>query len=400
VNDGALHQLATDLEEGRVDLEQTKQRASALRPEDGEREELSALIGDAIGAYSDRRSRRAWATASVVAAVAGSRIDRPSGIWPRRFATREGYLDIRARAIALLAFIEADDGDEESAAGLHRESEAILDRLKDSTQARFVIGATAAERALRFRRADEAIAILKGILSLPSLGDRERGAAQALLATALGAAGRVEEAERAFQQTSESFKRAGLPSGALAADLERGVHMAQTGDVAAARSVLAEVASLAAAAQNHEVEVRARLHLGGLIGDSGQRREGAGQFELAASAARRAGDNATVIVALCNAADELRHAHDLAGAERVLAEALAVPATRATTVDLAKAKYYLATLRYQQGNRQEAYRLLDEAATDFRRKLVEIGADGAPQAREHLQAELRKLAGLREQMSR
>jgi hypothetical protein len=121
---------------------------------------------------------------------------------------------------------------------------------------------------------------------------------------------------------------------------------------------------------------------------------------LAASAARRAGDNATVIVALCNAADELRHAHDLAGAERVLAEALAVPATRATTVDLAKAKYYLATLRYQQGNRQEAYRLLDEAATDFRRKLVEIGADGAPQAREHLQAELRKLAGLREQMSR
>ena len=104
-------------------------------------------------------------------------------------------------------------------------------------------------------------------------------------------------------------------------------------------------------------------------------------------------------MALRNAADELRHERDLAGAERLLLEALAVPPTPALTVDIAKAKYYLAILRHQQGKREEADRLLDEAAADFERKLTELGADGPGLAREHVDGELRKLASLRQQLS-
>ncbi len=400
MTDGVLHRLAVDLEEGRVDLGRVRELASAAPPEAAQREELSALISEATAAYTDGRPRQSWAAASVAEAAAGAWLDRPTGLWPRRLALREGASDVRARALALLGFIKADEGHEEAAAGLHRDSEAALQRMQHSTPARFVIAATAAERALRLRRAEAALAILDQALRLPSLSESQRGATQALRATALRAAGRVDEAGRALQETAESFQRAGRPSGSLAAELERGVQMAQTGDATAAQSLLNEVAAAAAAAMNDAVEARARLHLGAIIGNAGQHREGAKQFELAATAARRADDYATVIVALRNAADELRHEQDLAGAERLLTQALAVTAAPALIVDLAKAKYYLATVRHQQGNREEAYRLLDAAAADFERKLIELGADGSPKAREHVQAQLRRVAALREQISR
>jgi tetratricopeptide (TPR) repeat protein len=394
-----VRQLAVDLEEGRVNIERTQELASAVPPEPARGKELGALLSEALGSYADGRQRQAWAAASVVAAVAGAWIDRRTLLWPRRLLLREGALDLRARALALLGFIETDRGREDAAAALHRDSEAALHRMQGPTSARFVIGATAAERALRGRHADEAIEILNRVLRLPSLSDSQRGATQALLATALGAAGRVEDAARTFEDTAESWDRAGISPGSLAADLERGVLMAKIGDATAAQSLLSKVASAAAAARNDEVEARAQLHLGVLMAAAREHRQAANHFELAAGAARRGGDSAAVIVALRNAADELRYERDLAGAERLLLEALAVPPTPALTVDIAKAKYYLAVLRHQQGQREEADRLLDEAAADFERKLTELGADGPRLAREHVDGELRKPASLRQQLS-
>jgi len=393
-----VRQLAVDLEEGRVNIERTQELASEVPPEPAQGKELGALLSEALGSYADGRQRRAWAAASVVAAVAGAWIDRRTLLWPRRLVLREGALDLRARALALLGFIETDRGREDAAAALHRDSEAALHRMQSPTSARFVIGATAAERALRGRHADEAIEILNRVLRLPSLSDSQRGATQALLATALGAARRVDAA-RTFEDMAESWDRAGISSGSLAADLERGVLMAKIGDATAAQSLLGEVASAATAARNDEVEARAQLHLGVLMAKAREHRQAANHFELAAGAARRGGDSAAVIVALRNAADELRYERDLAGAERLLLEALAVPPTPALTVDIATAKYYLAVLRHQQGKREEANRLLDEAAADFERKLTELGADGPRLAREHVDGELRKLASLRQQLS-
>lgn len=77
-----------------------------------------------------------------------------------------------------------------------------------------------------------------------------------------------------------------------------------------------------------------------------------------------------------------------------------MPASPALTIDLAKANYYLAAVRHQQGRREDANQLLDEAAADFERKLIDVGANGSRQARDHVQRQLRKVAGLREQMSR
>jgi hypothetical protein len=109
---------------------------------------------------------------------------------------------------------------------------------------------------------------------------------------------------------------------------------------------------------------------------------------------------AAVIVALRNAADELRHEGDFIAAERLLLEALAVPATPALVVDRAKAKYFLAVLRHQQGRREDAHRLLNEASADFEDKLIELGVDGSRQGREHVEGQLRTVAALREQFSR
>jgi hypothetical protein len=338
--------------------------------------------------------------ASVAAAVAEAWIDRPARLWPRRLVLREAALETRARALALLGLIAADEGQEAPAAELERDSDAALSKMERPTSARFVIGAMTAERALKLRRTDEAVAMLSAVLRLPGLKDRERGAAQALLATALGAAGRVDEAARAFESTAESWDRAGDSAGSLAADLARGILMAKSGDAGLAQSLLTAVASAAAAARNDEVEARAQLYLGVLIAQDREHRQAANHFELSARAARRAGDKAAVIVALRNAADELRLEHDFTGAERLFSEALAEPATPALAVDLAKAKYAFAVLRHQQGNRAEADRLLDEASLDFERRLAELGADGHPAAREHVQEQLVTLSSLRERLSR
>jgi tetratricopeptide (TPR) repeat protein len=268
------------------------------------------------------------------------------------------------------------------------------------TRARFVIGATAAERALKLHRADEAIALLNDVLRLPDLGESERGAAQALLATALTAADRVDEAVRAFEEAATSFRRAGLSAGALGAELERGVLMSQSGDVGVAGSLLSEVAAAAVAAGNDAVEARAQLHLGVIAGAARQHRQSAEHFTRAAGAARRCGDMADVIVALRNAADELRHEGDFTAAEVLVSEALAVPATPALTVDLATTKYVLAILRHREGKREDADRLLNEATADFQGKLLELGDDGSRPAREYVERQLRNVAALREQLSR
>jgi hypothetical protein len=388
-----------DLEEGHVDLARAQELASAVVPEAAEQEELSTLISEAVGDYMGGRQHKAWAGASVGAAAAGAWVDRPAGPSPRRRVSREFSLDVRARALAILGFIEADKSDDGAAAALRRDSEAALKQLRNPTPARFAIGATAADRALRLHRAEEALTILNQILRLRSLSDSQRGAAQALRATALRATGRADEANVELEKTAESLQRAGRPSAGLEAELERGLHMAQVGD-GGAQALLNRIAIAAAGAGNDTVEARARLQLGVIAANAGQHREGAKQFELAAATARRAGNPAAVIVALRNAADELRTEHDLPGAERLLMEALAVPATAALTVDLAKAKYYLATVRHQQGRRDDASHLLDQAVADFERKLVELGADGSRQARDHVQAQLRKVAALREQMAR
>ena len=398
--DGVLRQLTLDVEEGRVSLERARDLASVVPPEPAQGKELGALIAEATGAYTNGKSRYAWAAASVAAAVSGAWIDRPTRLWPRRIGWREGSLDIRARALALLGFIEADQGRAEVAATLSRDSEALIRRMAHPTPARFVIGATAAERALKLHRPDEAIAILRSVLRLPDLGNSERGAAQALLATALRAADRVDEADRAFEETKTSFRRAGLSDGALGAELERGVLMSQSGDVGVARSLLTEVAASAVAAGNDAVEARAQLHLGVIAGAARQHREAAEHFTRAAGAARRAGDKAAVIVALRNAADELRHEGDFIAAEELVSEALAIPATPALTVDLAITKYVVAVLRHQEGKRDDADRLLNEATADFQGKLIELGADGPRQAREYVEGQLRTVAALREQLSR
>lgn len=397
--DGVLRQLTLDVEEGRVSLERARDLASVVPPEPAPGKELVALIAEATGAYTDGKSRYAWAAASVAAAVSGAWIERPTRLWPRRVASREGSLDIRARALALLGFIEADQGRAEAAATLSRDSEALIRRMVHPTRARFVIGATAAERALKLHRADEAIGILRNVLRLPDLGDSERGAAQALLATALNAADRVGEAVRGFEETATSFRRAGLSAGALGAELERGVLMSQSGDVGVARALLTEVASVAVAAGNDAVEARAQLHLGVIAGAVRQHRQSAEHFTRAAGAARRGGDMAAVIVALRNAADELRLQGDFSAAEVLVSEALSVPATPALTVDLAITKYYLAVLRRREGKREDADRLLNEATADFQGKLIELGADGSLEAREYLEGQLRKVAALREQLS-
>lgn len=397
-NPVALDQLVVDLEEGRVDLERTRKLASTVSPGAAQGNELGRLLSDATGAYADGHQRHAWAAASVAAAVAEAWIDRPARFWPRRLVLREAAFETRARALALLGLIEADEGREAAAVELERDSDAALLRMVRPTSARFVIGAMTAERALKLRRTDEAVAMLSAVLRLPGLKDRERGAAQALLATALGAAGRVDEAARAFESTAESWDRAGDSAGSLAADLARGILMAKSGDATVARSLLTAVASAASATRNDEVEARAQLYLGVLLAGARDHRQAANHFELSASAARRTGDKAAVIVALRNAADELRYEHDFTGAERLFSEALAEPATPALAVDLAKAKYYFAVLRHQQGNRAEADRLFDEATADFERRLTELGADGPRLAREHVEEQLLELASVRERL--
>lgn len=396
----SIHDLVTDLEEGRIDLGRAQEIASRLEPEESTRRELGALVSEAIGAYDDGKTQRAWAAAVIAAAVAKAWSDRPARLWPRRIAIRESSLDVRGRALGVLALIAADRGDEDAAANLNQESETTLRRMTaSSTGARFSIGAIAAERALRVRRADEARAILERVLNLPSLNHAQRAAAQALQSAAFRASGRSGEADQMLERSAESFRDGGQPCGELAADFERAVWVVQSGDLSAGRSLLQRVADAAEVSGCDKVEISAHLHLG-LHTPNKEHRQAATHFEKAASAARRMADTSSLIIALRNAANELRQAGDLVRADEMLAEALSWPETPALIVERAKTRYHLAVLRRQQGRAEEARRLLDEATTALEDKLSDLGPDGNALARQHLERELRIVASLREQLSR
>jgi len=395
-----LLRLAEDLEVGRLDAESAQKLAAKALPKNPWLQQASQLVAEAQTDYADGRTTRARAAATIADAYLRT--------WTRtslqRWALPGGgdtVLDWRARALAVLTSIEADAGREQSAAELRHASDQVLLGMRDSAPARLAISATAAERALRQGRADEAVTIMQATLQLPALDESRRAAAQALLARALQDAGRVAEGIAALEASKQSFLRAGRPTAGLVADEERAVHLLQTGDKVAARSLLTEVAEAAAAGGQDGLEANARLRLGLLGSDVGERSESARQFQLAAKAARREGDYAKIVGALRNAANEMRRQGDFADAERLLNEAIAINTTTpAVGLELAKAKYVFAFMRVQQHRFDEARRFLDDAESTFQRRLDELESLENPPLREELQGQLRQVAALRETMSR
>jgi tetratricopeptide (TPR) repeat protein len=238
-------------------------------------------------------------------------------------------------------------------------------------------------------------------LQLPALDESRRAVAQALLARSLQDAGRVAEGIAALEASKQSFLRAGRPTAALAADEERAVHLLQAGNKNAARALLTKVAEAAAAGGQDAIEANAWLRLGLLSSEMGERSESARQFQLGAEAARREGDQAKIVGALRNAANELRRQGDFAGAERLLNEAIAIKTTTpAVVLELAKAKYVFAFMRAQQRRLDEARQFLDDAASTFQSRLDELESLENPPLREELQGKLRQVAALRDKMSR
>ncbi len=240
---------------------------------------------------------------------------------------------------------------------------------------------------------------MEEVLRNPRLDDSQRAAAQAVLAGALRLAGREDEGIATLEATAQSFARAGRPSAVIDADLERGIHLLQAGHKVAARALFLHVADAAATSGHHAAEVEARLRLGLIGAEALEHAESAQQFQLAAAAARRLSDNARIIVALRNAADELRLQHDFTGAERLLVEAFAITETPALEADIAKTKVVFAVLRHEQDRQDEANRLLNEAEQTFQRKLNELEHGESGRLREHLEAQLRQLDSLRRTLS-
>jgi tetratricopeptide (TPR) repeat protein len=400
VNKHDLHRLAEDLEAGRLDAESARKLAAKALPKNPWLQQAAQLVAEAQRDYSDGRTARARAAATIADAYLRT--------WTRtrlrRWALPVGgatALDWRARALAVLISIEADAGREQSAAELRRASDRVLAGMRDSTPARLAISATAAERALRQGRADEAVTIMEATLQLPALDESRRAAAQVLLARALQDAGRVAEGIAALEASKQSFLRAGRPTAALEADEERAVHLLQAGNKVAARALLTKVAEAAAAGGQDELEANARLRLGLLGSDMGEHSESARQFRLAAKAARLEGDNTKIVGALRNAANEMRRQGDFADAERLLNEAIAINTTTpAALLELAKAKYVFAFMRAQQRRLDEARQFLDDAATTFQSRLDELEPLENPPLREELQGQLRQVAALRNKMSR
>jgi tetratricopeptide (TPR) repeat protein len=391
--------LASNLEAGSLDVESARKLVAAVPAKEPYGRQVETLIGDSVDAYMAGRTRRAWAAATIVDAVTKPWIEARSRPWPLRGSGAEGALDTRARALAVLSFLDADEGREESAATLRREADRILSVLRTPTPARFAISVTAAQRAIRLGKTAEAVEMLHDLLQLPSLNDSQRAAAQVVLAEALSAAGRSAESIAMLQASARSFHSAAMPLAALQADLERGISLMKSGDTSAARLLLAEVAASAVDSGATSVETGARLRLGLIASQAGEHSEAAEQFRLAAAAARRAGDDANVVVGLRNAADELRLQNDLEGAERLLNEALALGTNPKAAIDAAKAKYLFAVVRHEQGRQDDANHLLDEAAGEFQRKLDELGSGASPQAKEHLERQLREVALLRRKLS-
>jgi tetratricopeptide (TPR) repeat protein len=395
-----LRRLAEDLEAGRLDAESAQKLAAKALPKNPWLQQASQLVAEGQREYSDGRTARAWAAATIADAYLRT--------WTRtrlqRWALPGGgdpVLDWRVRALAVLTFIEADAGREQSAAELRHASDQVLGAMQDSTPARLAVSATAAERALRQGRADEAVTIMEATLQLPALDESRRAAAQALLARSLQDAGRVAEGIAALEASKQSFLRAGRPTAALAADEERAVHLLQAGNKNAARALLTKVAEAAAAGGQDAIEANAWLRLGLLSSEMGERSESARQFQLGAEAARREGDQAKIVGALRNAANELRRQGDFAGAERLLNEAIAIKTTTpAVVLELAKAKYVFAFMRAQQRRLDEARQFLDDAASTFQSRLDELESLENPPLREELQGKLRQVAALRDKMSR
>ena len=393
MTDDDLDLLAADLQAGRVDEESARKRAAKVPAKGPAGRQASALLAQAVNAYAAERTREAWAAATIVDAVTQTWSERPLQIL--RGGGNDNVLDLRARALALLSFVEADSGKEGSSTELRRASEHVLARMSDSSRARLAIAVAGSERALRHRRADEAVAIMEEVLRLPSLDESQRAAAQAVLAGALRLAGREAEGIATLEATAQRFARAGRPSAVIDADLERGIHLLQAGDKVAARGLLSEVADAAAKSSHPAAELEARLRLGSVCAEARDHSESAHQFELAAAAARRVNDDAKVVVALRNAADQLRLQHDLVGAELLLSEALAMKVTPSLETDIAKAKVVFAVLRQDQGRQDDADRFLDEAEQTLQRKLDELEHGEIPALRERLEAHLREVESLR-----
>ena len=397
VHDPAL--LAADLLAERVDEATARKLAAKVPAQVHTGQQVSELVTEALHDYAAGRTRKAWAAATIVDASTKTWTERLSGLL--RGGRTDSVLDIRARALTVLSFIEADEGKEASSDELRRASEKVLATIGKSARTRLAIAVASAERALRQGRAEEAVSIMEKTLRNPTLDDSQRAAAQAVLAGSLRLAGRQAEGIGTLEATAQSFARARRPSAVIDTDLERGIHLIQAGDSVAAHALLTHVAEAAAAAGNWAAEVEARLRLGKLAAEAREHSESAQQFQLAATAARRASDEVGLVIALRNAADELRRQHDLAGAERLLNEALAINATNpALDIDLAITKYTFAVVRYGQRRHEEALRLLSEAESTFRSRLDELGPGETPLLREHLEGQLRQVASLREKFSR
>ena len=319
-----LDRLAADLEGGRADRDTARKLAANVPPEEPWGRHIAGFTADAADASTSGRTRRAWALATIVNEVADSWSKRGSRPWGAQRRQKDGALDLRARALAVLGFVEGDEGRVESAAELRKASDQVLRELVDSTAARLDIGMLSAERSVRRGRPEEAVDLFEQLLRMPSLTQSQRAAAQAVLAGALRGAGRPEEAIAALESTARSFVAAGRPAAALEADLERGIHLMQSGDRTSAQALLANVAESAVATGHSVVEAHARLRLGVIAAEAGSHAEVAREFRLGADAARRSGDDAKVVIALRNAADELRMDGDLPAAERLLDEALKI----------------------------------------------------------------------------
>jgi tetratricopeptide (TPR) repeat protein len=394
-----LDRLAADLEGGRADTHTARKLAASVPAEEPWGRDIARFTAEAANAYTSGRTRRAWALATIVNEVADSWSSRGSRPWGAQRRQKDGALDLKARALAVLGFVEADEGRPESAVELRKACEVAVGKLADGTAARLDIGMLTAERSIRLGRPDEAVHLFEQLLQMPSLSQSQRAAAQAVLAGALRAAGRPEDAIAALESTAGSFIAAGRPAAALAADLERGIHLTQSGDTAGAQALLAHVAEGAAATGNALVEADARLRLGMIAAEAGRHAESAEEFRLGAGAARRSGDDAKVVIALRNAADELRMQGDLDAAERLLNEALTIKSSPALELDLAKAMVMFAVLRHQQGHPHDASRLLDEAEATFQRRFRELEAGSSPRLRDHLESQLRQLAAVRGQIA-
>jgi tetratricopeptide (TPR) repeat protein len=398
VGEPDLDAVVADLEAGRIDQGTARKLAKRVVPNKDTGAQVARLTFEAAQGYEAGRLHEARAKATIVAATVENWGKLRTRFGFVRGRITEGVFDIQARALELLSLIESDAGHEDAALRLRSQSELAMAGLGNAASAQLAITDMRAARALRLGHPTDAVTTWEHLLQIAQLDETQRAAAQVGLATSLRAAGWPADGIAALQASAASFERAGRGPAVLEADLERGIQMLQTADRAQGLAVIAEVAEGAAATGHHEVEADARLRLGVIASEADDHTEANRQFRLAADVARRFGDQAKVIVALRNAADSLRLSGDLDSAERLLDEALNIDRTPSVEIDQAKARIMLALLRDRQGRKDDAARLLDEAAATFRHRLDSLERGELPRLREHLQKQLRQVDSLRDQM--